>query len=122
MLQFHPICFGGHNNHGSNHSVGGLAGFANEVTNSFTLGDTKGYSLVGGIVGLADSIKDTYAMGNVFGHNDLVGGIVGQANGHLEDNVFTGNVMGRNKVGGIAGSAVSLNKCQGIGDVIGKKM
>lgn len=99
-----------------NRNVGGLAGLAGTVKNSFSTVDvvsTYSYDTnpanVGGLVGhiYPGGIVDSYATGNVTAARANAGGLVGLARGgsgaQIKNSYATGHVDGRNNVGGLVG-------------------
>jgi len=101
--------------------VGGLAGCASSISNSYATGTVSGTGgFVGGIAGYASSISNSYATGNVSGTGDYVGGLAGRANGSIENSYATGNVSGNSYVGGLAGYANnSITNSYATGNVSG---
>lgn len=126
----------------ANDNVGGLIGHGQAsrvsavvINKSAFYGSIEGRTSVGGIMGLC-SYKDTfinnghsvfisncYSVSDIQASGDNVGGICGTETasygGTISNSYHSGNILGENKVGGIAGNAelVSINKCQSIGSV-----
>ncbi len=88
--------------------IGGLIGESEaSVVNVYALGDVSGTALVGGLIGNfsgGDNLSAAYAIGAVSATEDSVGGLVGATNGNLDNAYATGNVTGRDHVGGLVGS------------------
>jgi len=93
-----------------NNNIGGLIGYAEPNTQTFTshaTGAVRGSSNVGGLVGrMHGSISGSYATGNVFANGDKAGGLVGlQIRGSVGNSYATGNVTSAgNFFGGLIGS------------------
>lgn len=98
---------------GSGSNVGGLVGAARaDITGSIAVGEVKGGNeSTGGLVGNllpGYTVTGSYATGNVEGQGASphgVGGLVGRAQGIIEDSHASGNIKGDYRVGGLAGSA-----------------
>ena len=108
--------------------VGGIAGFVfnsvssgSSVTNCHVTGTISGTDMVGGMVGYADgSVTNCYTTSTVTGTGNNVGGVVGWANGSVTNCYATGTVTGTgNNVGGVAGYAYSITNCYATGAVSG---
>ena len=110
--------------------VGGLVGYNNGVvSNAYTSGTVTGTGdYVGGLVGYNDSlgtITNAYSTGNVDGSFDgginYVGGLVGYNDGSIESAYATGNVSGRNKIGGLVGynNSGDIKTSYTTGEVVG---
>jgi hypothetical protein len=98
-------------------ALGGLVGALEPLTvwglgtisNSYATGDVSGIGAVniGGLVGFADensSISNSYATGDISSvGQDYVGGLTGSAYGNISYSYSTGNVSGRDLVGGFTG-------------------
>lgn len=87
-----------------NSFVGGLAGYAYVVEDSWSEGNVSGTKHnVGGVVGNALQVFRSYHInGDVAGVNN-VGGVVGGSGGYLDSSYSIGNVSGTDSVGGLAG-------------------
>ena len=88
-----------------NRLVGGLAGLADIISDSYATGTVSGNDYVGGLIGSTDfgTISDSYATGTVSG-NDYVGGLIGSTDfGTISDSYATGTVSGNDRVGGLIG-------------------
>jgi probable HAF family extracellular repeat protein len=94
--------------------VGGVCGYSgpgSKIVNCHVNGSVSGNNSVGGICGVYGT--GPYAMescsvtGSVSGNLDNVGGLCGTLTGHstIKTCSFDGTVNGRNKVGGVVGSA-----------------
>ncbi len=124
--------------------VGGLAGYAQNITNSYSTGSVSGKNEVGGLVGHAKNITNSYSTGNVSGNNEVgglagyttstitnsystasasgngrVGGLAGYAYGTITNSYSTGSVSGNNNVGGLAGHAQNITSSYSTGSVSG---
>ncbi|WP_321431011.1 GLUG motif-containing protein [uncultured Methanolobus sp.] len=100
---------------GSSDLVGGLVGmnkYGTAISNSSATGNVTGSgSYVGGLVGenWGSTIIDCSATGTVSGSIDCVGGLVGfnrydlNINTNVSNSYATGDVTGRNRVGGLVG-------------------
>jgi uncharacterized repeat protein (TIGR02543 family) len=110
-------------------NVGGLVG-ANygEINHSYSSGVVEGGSGTGGLVGQAYAgiISKCYATGAVISDNDWVGGLLGiypaGSTLSISDSYATGNVTGRNKVGGLVGNwhiTGTIERCYATGHVSG---
>ncbi len=84
--------------------VAGYAGVASRIINSYATGDVESNdSFVGGLAGYLDGLgSSNYATGDVTG-KDYVGGLYGKG-GFVNDIYATGNVTGKDYVGGLIGS------------------
>ena len=93
---------------GSNTStqIGGLVGLvsvdSSEISDSYAIGNVTGGSaneFVGGLVGTLssnNSVSNSYATGNVnggAGDSDIVGGLIGRADGTVTNSFYSGTVM-----------------------------
>ncbi len=90
--------------------VGGLVGnvVGGTISDSFATGDVKGReNKVGGLVGqTTGSITQSFATGSVNSEGDHVGGLVGYIEGpvlFISASYATGEISGRNYVGGLVG-------------------
>ncbi|MCQ2061389.1 MAG: hypothetical protein MJY47_07370, partial [Fibrobacter sp.] len=93
--------------------VGGTAGYALKISNSFhTDGDISGSSYVGGLAGsVGDTVKKSHSVGDVAGNGDYVGGLLGKTNKIVIESYHNkGNVVGRDYVGGVVGSSEEFLK------------
>jgi|GEM_PF-797560 len=103
---------------------GGLAGYnRGSITNSFATGTVLSVrEFAGGLVGAVDTdsiVKNSFATGNVEGKNN-VGGLVGSNSGKIENSFATGNVRGEVAVGGLAGiNNNTIENSYATGDVNG---
>jgi len=88
----------------------------------------RGSIFIAGIVGVATGsniiIENCHVQGVIIGTNDTVGGIVGDLFGsanRISNSSFEGNVSGRHRVGGIAGSIVTsiVEFCSSSGNITG---
>jgi hypothetical protein len=77
--------------------------------------EVRGKSRVGGIAGRSRSralVKDCHVDGVVSGSGDLVGGIVGDSEGDIDNSKSGGTIAGENSVGGLAGrNAGNISDC-----------
>ena len=90
---------------GTNCEVGGLVGYNNggTISYSYATGNVSGTGSVGGLVGCNNgTISYSYATGNVSGSSG-VGGLVGTNSGTISYSYATGAVSGTNSVGGLVG-------------------
>lgn len=104
-------------------AAGGVAGFAEEMTGCYNLGEVTGdISWVGGVVGeLSRSIADCYNQGNIDGNDFYTGGVIGllgdesdMSNRVTAVNCYnTGTVRGEICAGGVLGYAFNawIDKC-----------
>ncbi len=88
--------------------VGGLIGSAaGEVSYSYAIGNVSGSRECGGLIGHLEgmaSANNCGATGAVIGTGDYVGGLIGQCcDASVLYSYSTGDVSGRNRVGGIVG-------------------
>ncbi len=92
---------------GGGYYTGGLIGIALSgdplIDSCFATGNVSGHSEVGGLVGQAENIVNSYALGNVEGTGERVGGLVGQNGGPIENCFSAGEVTGDDHVGGLIG-------------------
>ena len=109
--------------------IGGIAGFARTVTNSYNTcdfavakSDVSYTSFIGGIAGNAYIVSNCYNEGNISG-NMYTGGIVGYTENSLNNCYNTGNIYGFQEVGGITGrlsnNSGSINNCYNEGEISG---
>ncbi|MDR0461866.1 MAG: hypothetical protein LBG88_00850 [Christensenellaceae bacterium] len=106
---------------------GGFAGIIRNCSNEAPVSNDKGY--VGGIVGMANNginIENCFNVGDISAPNSEyngVGGIAGWVYGDVANCWNSGDVSGKNKVGGIAGAYYSSTggcvNCVNSGDVTG---
>ncbi len=107
--------------------VGGIIGVAiyGSVTNCHSSGQlfsTQGRA--GGIAGDIDGVYDCSSSMDIFGaEGEMVGGVAGVA-GQIINSHSSGKVIGKKKVGGLAGTLSSdfdqkVRKCYATGDVVG---
>ncbi len=138
-------------NHGEvtgDEEVGGVIGLNSKFGNAgyvFNYGCVLGNSMVGGVVGRTTAsqvnfkvnigLDHAFAVAGNYGEvkgdinddipggddGDVVGGVVGRAEGHLVELVFNeGTVTGDDRVGGVVGEAeVAVSSCYNTGDVTG---
>lgn len=107
-------------------SAGGLTSgsYGGIISESYATGNVTATvsNIAGGLVGsLWTTMSKVYATGNVSGR-DYVGGLVGDyAASDVSDCYSTGNVTGRAWVGGLVGHfySNSLNRCYSSGNVVG---
>ena len=95
---------------GTGSYVGGLVGSASrgtKISNSYSTASVTGAGGLGGLVGEADgTIENSYAAGSVEGTGNLIGGLVGYASSSVISNSYaTGSVTGYDYVGGLVGYA-----------------
>lgn len=113
--------------------VGGLVGIANQ-TGSLISGCSadvdvvqEGQGFAGGLIGMsAADIDNCYSTGDVIGNNDMIGGLIGQATFAgdatvaITNSYATGNVVGEEYTGGLAGyTALPVSNCYAIGNISG---
>lgn len=115
--------------------IGGLVGRLNasSITNSFAIGNVKGFKFVGGLAGVVNSstVDNCYANCNVEGTDCIIGGLAGSAEklSTISNSYATGNVelssTGKYSAGGLVGqlggsdaSSIILN-CYTTGTVKG---
>jgi hypothetical protein len=109
--------------------VGGLAGFAVNVKNSFVTADSvNGRDNVGGFAGRANFTDSSYSTAKVKG-GDNVGGLIGSSYGGVSNSYALGHVVGESEkssagndnVGGLIGYLYkgSIIKSMALGDVSG---
>ncbi|MFA6399475.1 MAG: GLUG motif-containing protein, partial [archaeon] len=92
-----------------NQNVGGAAGSGTNISSTIAYGDVNGVTNVGGLIGSGTAVSSS-ASGNVLGQ-DYVGGLAGITSA-LTDSNSIGNVTGRNYVGGLAGSTSgTITRC-----------
>ena len=115
-------------------NVGGLVGELKNtasINNSYATGAVHAWNDAGGLVGKSEgSISDSYATGAVRAITDQsrasrnnVGGLVGNitGNGRVSNSYATGNVEGRDRLGGLVGeSAGSISDSHATGNVEGR--
>ena len=95
-------------------NVGGLTGYlfdVQSVSRVFAHGDVTGFDRVGGLMGFNEqtTITLSHATGNVMGRND-VGGFAGRGTGasfNINQSFSTGDVFGVDRVGGFIGATAS---------------
>ena len=110
-------------------NIGGVVGSAenySDITNCYNTGSVSGSDeYVGGVVGYAYEITITncYNTGSVTENDSYVGGVVGYASRSDITNCYnTGNVTGSYRVGGVVGdanSSVTITNCYNTGTVTG---
>ncbi len=83
-------------------------------TNSNMIGGLVGY------VGISARVQDSYTTGEVRSNGFYVGGLVGYSDGKGYFNYATGDVTGRDFVGGLYGRGVRVTSSYATGDVTGK--
>ena len=93
--------------------IGGLVGRLNasSITNSFAIGNVKGFKFVGGLAGVVNSstVDNCYANCNVEGTDCIIGGLAGSAEklSTISNSYATGNVelssTGKYSAGGLVG-------------------
>ena len=113
--------------------VGGLAGSAGDIVNSYVTGSVSGAGdYVGGLAGRSTEfsgpnyIEDSYATGSVSGSGDYVGGLAGSFEGII-NSYATGSVSGSGDyVGGLVGRSEGIildshatGSVSGSGDYVG---
>ncbi|MHB1564898.1 MAG: GLUG motif-containing protein [Leptospirillum sp.] len=108
---------------GTNCEVGGLVGYNNggTISYSYATGNVSGTGSVGGLVGCNNgTISYSYATGNVSGSSG-VGGLVGTNSGTISYSYATGNVSGSSGVGGLVGTnSGTISYSYATGNVIGQ--
>lgn len=82
-------------------------------------GDIVGSSYVGGLAGSASNITNSYSEGNVIGDDDYVGGIAGDSRSINSSFHKNGYVKGNSYVGGLTGSVSDIINSYSDGDVNG---
>ena len=95
-----------------NYNVGGLIGEAGgDVTGVYATGAVSGTNALGGLIGKLTNenreltVRDAYASGSVTGSSFDVGGLIGTVSrGIVENSHASGNVSGRDSVGGLIGT------------------
>ena len=100
--------------------VGGIIGNSPETAcvNCENHGNINGYNIVGGIAGSIDWTHANNCINNALVQgNNKVGGIVGY--GSVYNSKNSGNVIGNDTTGGIAGSARYIENCTNTGSVGG---
>ena len=120
--------------------VGGLVGWNNtgySIENSYATGDVTGGTIkedigecVGGLIGEnSGHVIGSFATGNVFGENsDYVGGLIGSSEsneGEIRSCYSSGNVWGKENVGGLVGETSNENKIKfsySTGEVVGDNL
>jgi len=81
-------------------NVGGLAGYAQNISNSYAIGNIRGMNNVGGLASSATTVTNSYSKVNIIWTRDarvscsyygtcVLGGILGTGNGSSIDRVFT---------------------------------
>lgn len=90
--------------------VGGLVGYNEKdgrIENAFAKGSVTGNTDgIGGLVGInygSGSIENSFATGNVWSASIYVGGLVGTMIGNISNTYATGEVTGKDRVGGLVG-------------------
>ena len=83
-------------------TVGGIAGYADNISSSYHIGNVQGKGSVGGVVGICDTVKDVHSEGVIEGKQNRVGGIAGYAKS-IALSSHIGKVSGPNYIGGIVG-------------------
>jgi hypothetical protein len=118
--------------------LGGLVGYGQDLqvsNSSFTGTISASGSYIGGIAGavVRDNsttnlahIKQCFVTGKITSTLDYVGGIVGQIVGKVSESYTTGNIVGQDKVGGIAARIIhngsftsTVENCYATGDITG---
>ena len=102
--------------------VGGMAGYAGIIRNSFAnAASVKGVNYVGGLSGYASGTIDvSYFEGDSVAGIFEVGGLVGYAASTVDSSYATANVKGDDNVGGLIGSAyANVSYSYALGNVDG---
>ena len=115
----------------STFKAGGLIGFckSGEIISCYATGSVTGTgNYIGGLVGEkgrfvgeGGMISNSYATGNVSGR-DMVGGLTGSNNGEINNSFANGSITGASDVGGLVGTSYGdrdYNNCYATGSVIG---
>ena len=102
--------------------VGGLMGYANDVSGSYATGTVHGSDAVGGLVGhekMGGTISASHSSGNVTGTGNAAGGLVGYNDGTVNGASYTtsltvgddavGGLIGVNSVSGVVTASVTGN-------------
>lgn len=99
------------------HQVGGIAGYAAQISNCTNFGKIHGFYDVGGIVGRTRQTANSVNRGSVEGDHNI-GGIAGQAES-IQICYNSGAVSGNKKIGGLSGTASNVMQCYNLGSVSG---
>ncbi len=106
--------------------VGGLVGWTDggSIASSYATGNVVGDDWVGGLAGGAEIVTESYATGNVSASGVDVGGLVGESYGATTDCYATGAVSGSadGNIGGLVGNSYpdsEISNCYSTGLVTG---
>ena len=86
--------------------VGGLVGshYSGSVVETHSSGDVNGHYVIGGLIGWnGGSVSSSSSSGVVVCTTDHAGGLIGENRNAVTDSQATGNVSGRDYVGGLVG-------------------
>ena len=102
-------------------SVGGLAGWAENISGCYATGSVSGEFEVGGLVGSASSISDSYAASIVSGSGGATGGLAG-GSGTVHNSYSSSSVFGNGPVGGLVGVSGRIERSYATGNVSGDEV
>jgi hypothetical protein len=94
------------NSESDNQGLFGYISTSAEIKNLGVIASyVKGKKYIGGLIGynFGGKVINSYFIGTVTGGGNVVGGLVGYNGGTISDSYFTGTVMGKDYVSGLAG-------------------